>query len=130
MKYAIFNFWIGVLHENNQIETERFNEFYKNSNEQLSQLERTIPTLEGEIKILKEHTKSSKFILEEAKSLYDNWGTLFTEEKRNVVKTIGLNLQSYKVKSLKSKNSIIYTNICKMYVFLLKFMSNFVKNNI
>ena len=40
------------LHENNQIETERFNEFYKEPNEQLKQFERTIPILESEIKIM------------------------------------------------------------------------------
>lgn len=76
------------LHENNQIETSRFKEFYKEPNEQLSQFERTIPTLENEIKILKEHAKSSDYILNEAKSLYDNWDKLSNEEKRNVVETI------------------------------------------
>ncbi len=76
------------LHENNQIETERFKEFYEEPNQQLKQLERTIPTLESEIKILQEHVKSSDYILNEAKSLYDNWDKLSNEEKRNVVETI------------------------------------------
>ncbi len=76
------------LHEQGQIETERFKEFYNEPNEQLKQLERTIPTLESEIKILKEHAKSSEFIIEEAQSLYDNWDKLNDEEKRNVVETI------------------------------------------
>ncbi len=76
------------LHEQGQIETERFKEFYNEPNEQLKQLERTIPTLESEIKILKEHAKSSDFILSEAQSLYDNWDKLSNEEKRNVVETI------------------------------------------
>jgi len=76
------------LHEQGQIETERFNEFYKEPNEQLKQLERTIPTLESEIKILKEHAKSSDFILSEAQSLYDNWDNLSNEAKRKVVETI------------------------------------------
>ena len=76
------------LHENNQIETTRFNEFYKKPNEQLQQLESTLPTLESEIKILKEHSKSSEFIIEEAKSLYENWDNLGNEEKRKVVETI------------------------------------------
>lgn len=65
-----------------------FNEFYKEPNEQLKQLERNIPTLESEIKILKEHAKSSDFILTEAKTLYDNWDTLSNEDKRNVVEAI------------------------------------------
>ena len=76
------------LHQQGQIETERFKEFYNEPNEQLKQLERTIPTLESEIKILKEHAKSSDFILSEAQSLYDNWDKLSNEEKRNVVETI------------------------------------------
>ncbi|MFY0602699.1 MAG: recombinase family protein [Flavobacteriaceae bacterium] len=76
------------LHVNNQIETARFNEFYKEPNEQLKQLERTIPTLESEIKILKEHAKSSEFIIDEAQTLYDNWDNLSNEEKRRVVETI------------------------------------------
>ncbi|WP_416944497.1 recombinase family protein [Xanthomarina gelatinilytica] len=76
------------LHEQGQIETDRFNEFYNEPNEQLRQFERTIPALESEIKIFKEHAKSSDFILSEAKSLYDNWDNLSNEEKRNVVETI------------------------------------------
>lgn len=76
------------LHEQGQIETKRFNEFYNEPNEQLIQLERTIPTLESEIKILKEHTKSSDYILSEAQSLYDKWDTLDNLEKRNIVETI------------------------------------------
>ena len=76
------------LHEQGQIETERFKEFYEEPNQQLKQLERTIPTLESEIKILQEHAKSSDYILSEAQSLYDNWDKLSNEEKRNVVETI------------------------------------------
>ena len=76
------------LHENNQIETKRFNEFYSKPNEQLIQLERTIPNLESEIKTLQEHAKSSEFIIEEAQSLYDNWDNLNKEEKRLVVESI------------------------------------------
>jgi len=60
----------------------------KEPNEQLSQLERIIPTLESEIKILKEHAKSSEFIIQEAQTLYDNWDKLSNDEKRNVVETI------------------------------------------
>jgi DNA-binding transcriptional regulator YiaG len=76
------------LHENNQIETERFKEFYSEPNEQLKQLEQTIPTLESEITILQEHAKSSELIIDEAQSLYDNWDNLSKEGKRSVVETI------------------------------------------
>lgn len=44
--------------------------------------------MESEIKILKEHAKSSDFILSEAQNLYDNWDNLSNEAKRNVVETI------------------------------------------
>lgn len=77
-----------MLHEKGQIETERFNEFYKEPNKQLKQFERSISTLESELMTLEEHAKSSDFILSEAKSLYDNWDDLSNEEKRNVVETI------------------------------------------
>lgn len=76
------------LHENNQIEKELFNEFHKPPIEQLKQLEQTILTLESEIKILKEHAKSSHYILTETKSLYENWNTLSNEENQNEVETI------------------------------------------
>lgn len=76
------------LHEQGQIETSRFNEFYREPNEQLKQLEQTIPTLKNEIKILKDHSKSSEFILQEAQSLYDNWDNLEDNEKRKVIETI------------------------------------------
>lgn len=76
------------LHEQGQIETARFNEFYTAPNEQLKQLERSIPILMSEITTLKEHSKSSESILKEAQSLYENWDNLEREEKRKVVETI------------------------------------------
>lgn len=57
------------LHEQGQIETSRFNEFYTKPNEQLKQLERNIPSIKTAITSLKEHTKSSEFIIQEAQSL-------------------------------------------------------------
>lgn len=76
------------LHELGQIETQRFKEFYDEPNEQLKQLERSIPTLESEIKILKEHSKSSEYIIEEAKTLYDNWDKLPQGRKRQIIEAI------------------------------------------
>ena len=67
------------LHEKGQIETERFKEYYNEPNEQLKQLKRKIPELEGEMFALKDQFKSSGYIIEEAKSLYENWDTLDKE---------------------------------------------------
>jgi site-specific DNA recombinase len=76
------------LHQAGQIETKRFREFYDSPNEQLQQLELRIPALEGEIKMLKEQSKSSDFIIKEAQTLYDNWDSLMDEEKRSVVEAV------------------------------------------
>lgn len=76
------------LHEQGQIETERFNEYYNEPNEQLKQLKRKIPELEGEIFALQDQFKSSGYIIEEAKSLYENWDTLDKEQKRNIIEII------------------------------------------
>jgi len=76
------------LHEKGQIETERFNKFYNEPNEQLKQLKRKIPELEGEIFALKDQFKSSGYIIEEAKSLYKNWDTFDKEQKRSIIEII------------------------------------------
>jgi len=76
------------LHEKGQIETERFSEFYKEPNEQVKQLKRKIPELEGEIYALKDQFKSSGYIIEEARSLYENWDKLTKEQKRNIIEII------------------------------------------
>jgi len=76
------------LHEQGQIETDRFNEFYKGPNEQLNQLKRKIPQLEGEIFAIKDQFKSSGYIIEEARSLYKNWDKLSKEDKRNIIEII------------------------------------------
>jgi len=76
------------LHEKGQIETERFNEFYNKPNEQIKQLKIKIPQLEGEIYALNDQFKSSGYIIEEARSLYENWDKLSKEQKRNVIEII------------------------------------------
>ncbi len=76
------------LHEQGQIETERFNEFYREPNEQIKQLKIKIPQLEGEIFAIKDQFKSSGYIIEEARSLYKNWNKLSKEDKRNIIEII------------------------------------------
>jgi site-specific DNA recombinase len=79
---------IFELHEQGKIETERFNDFYDKPNEQITQLKRKIPELEGQIFALKDQFKSSGYIIEEARSLYENWDKLDKRQKRNIIEII------------------------------------------
>ena len=79
---------IFELHEKGQIETERFHEFYDKPNEQINQFKRKIPQLQGEIFALNDQFKSSGYIIEEARSLYENWDKLNKEQKRNIIEII------------------------------------------
>jgi site-specific DNA recombinase len=47
-----------------------------------------IPELEGEIFALNDQFKSSGYIIEEARSLYENWGKLTKLQKRNIIEII------------------------------------------
>ncbi len=76
------------LHTEGQIETEHFNQFYTEPNEELKELKLQIPKLEGEIFALKEQSKSSEYIIEEAQSLYQNWEKFSKEEKRKIIEII------------------------------------------
>lgn len=76
------------LHAEGKIETSRFDEYYNEPNEQLKQLERHQPKIEGDIKIMKQHAKSSEYIMEEARTLYGNWDKFSRTHKRQVVEII------------------------------------------
>lgn len=67
---------------------ERFKEVYGPLEERYQQLKKMVPELEAEIDFLKIHHLSSETVLEEAKSLYNQWPDLPFEEKRNIVETI------------------------------------------
>ncbi|MCI2230304.1 recombinase family protein [Polaribacter sp. MSW13] len=76
------------LHEQGKIETERFDEYYNKPNTQIEQLKRKIPEIEGEVYALKDQFKSSGYIIEEARSLYENWDKLTKRQKRNIIEII------------------------------------------
>lgn len=76
------------LHEQGQIETDRFKEFYDKPNNQVQHLKLRIPRIEGEIYALKDQFKSSGYIIEEARSLYENWDKLTKQQKRNIIEII------------------------------------------
>ena len=47
-----------------------------------------IPRLEGEILALEDQFRSSGYIIEEARSLYENWDKLTRTQKREVIEII------------------------------------------
>ncbi|MCL7753064.1 recombinase family protein [Polaribacter sp. Z022] len=79
---------IFELHEKGQIETDRFNEFYDKPNREIKRLKMKIPELEGEIFALNDQFKSSGYIIEEARSLYENWSKLTKIQKRKIIEII------------------------------------------
>lgn len=79
---------IFELHEQGKIATERFNEYYDKPNEQIQQLKTKIPEIEGQVLALKDQFKSSGYIIEEARSLYENWDKLTKQQKRNIIEII------------------------------------------
>jgi len=76
------------LHEKGQIETDRFKDFYDKPNREIKELKMRIPQLEGEIYALNDQFKSSGYIIEEARSLYENWDKLNKLQKRNIIEII------------------------------------------
>jgi len=76
------------LYLDDQITKEGFGKRYKPMEEQLKQLEREIPELQGEIDFLKIQFLSSDQILAEAKDLYTRWPQLVSDEKRKIVESI------------------------------------------
>jgi site-specific DNA recombinase len=65
-----------------------FTAFYSPLKEQLSQMEYQLPILEAELDFLKIQQISSDTILDDVKSIYDNWSTLPFDEKRSIIETI------------------------------------------
>ena len=65
-----------------------FQSFYQPVQLQLRQMEEQIPILEAEIDFLKIQLLSSDIVINEAKTLYENWIKLPFDEKRSIVETI------------------------------------------
>jgi len=72
----------GILSKND------FTAFYSPLKEQLSQLEDQLPVLEAELDFFRIQQVSSDTILDDVKSIYDNWTRLPFDEKRTIVETI------------------------------------------
>jgi site-specific DNA recombinase len=76
------------LRLSDEIPKEGFNRRYNPLNEQLAQIENSIPEIEAEIDFLKIEQLNSDVILQEAQNLYDRWPSLQLEDKRQIVEQI------------------------------------------
>lgn len=65
-----------------------FTTFYSPLKEQLSQMEDQLPILEAELDFLKIQQISTDTVLDDVKSIYENWATLPFDEKRSIIETI------------------------------------------
>jgi site-specific DNA recombinase len=71
-----------------ELSKEQFAEKYRPAEEQLKQLDAQLPIIEAEIDVRTIQLLSSDSVLQEVKTLYDQWETLPFESKRNIVETI------------------------------------------
>ncbi len=71
-----------------ELTKEHLAEFYVPHDEQVKQLDKSIPELEAEIDFKRIQLNSSDYILNEAKALYAQWGEMCYEQKRAIVETV------------------------------------------
>ncbi|MGE0635822.1 MAG: recombinase family protein [Bacteroidia bacterium] len=76
------------LRQNNEIPREGFSKHYTPLFEQLQQIEKQTPELQGEIDVLIQQSLSSDQIFHEAKDLSAQWSNLSYDEKRMIVENI------------------------------------------
>lgn len=71
-----------------QISKDSFGKYYNPLDEQLKQIEATIPNIQAEVDFMKIEYLNSDTIISEAQSLYDRWNTIDTDGKRTIVEQI------------------------------------------
>lgn len=76
------------LHFKKEIATDGFKNHYNPPFEQLQQIQRQIPLIEGEMLALRQNEESSKYLFNEAQNLYNKWKDLSRDEKRNIIESI------------------------------------------
>ncbi|MCG3165657.1 MAG: hypothetical protein POELPBGB_01425 [Bacteroidia bacterium] len=76
------------LRQNNEIPKEGFSSHYTPVFEQLQQIQKQIPELQGEIDALTQQSLSSDQIFHEAKDLSAQWNNLSYDDKRMIVENI------------------------------------------
>ena len=76
------------LHSIGEIPTEGFGRHYQPWQDQMKQLETTVPQLQGEIDFLKIQSYSAADVVTEAQDLYSHWKDLEPAEKRQIIENI------------------------------------------
>lgn len=76
------------LHMIGEIPKEGFGKHYNPLNEQVKQIDSTMPELEAEIDFLNSESLNSDFILNEATSLFESWKHLDQSEKRQIIEEL------------------------------------------
>lgn len=71
-----------------QIPKDRFGSYYNPLDDQLRQIEKSIPQIEAEIDVLKIEHLSGDTVKQEAKELFEKWPSMTVEEKRRNVERI------------------------------------------
>lgn len=71
-----------------ELNKEHMAKLYKPLEEQVSELERSIPELEGAIDYRRIQMNSSDFVLREAKALYNEWASMDFAQKRAIAETV------------------------------------------
>ena len=76
------------LYLEGQVTAQGFGQFYKPAEERLNQLLSLHPHLQAEVAHLKVSDVSAEEVLSEARTLYDRWPSLTTDEKRKIAESI------------------------------------------
>jgi site-specific DNA recombinase len=70
------------------ITPQGFGDFYKPAEERLNQLQAGLPKLEAEVAFLQTNHVSAEEVLFEARTLYNQWPKLSTDEKRKIAESV------------------------------------------
>jgi site-specific DNA recombinase len=76
------------LYVDGHITPQGFGEFYKPAELRLNQLQTGLPKLEAEVAFLKINHVSAEEVLNEARTLYDQWPKLSTDDKRKIAESV------------------------------------------
>jgi len=76
------------LYLEGHVTAQGFGQFYKPAEERLNQMLAELPKLEAEVTLLKVNDVSGEEVLAEARTLYDRWPKLATDEKRKIAEAI------------------------------------------
>jgi site-specific DNA recombinase len=76
------------LYIDGHITPQGFGEFYKPAELRLNQLQAGLPKLEAEVAFLKTNHVSAEDVLHEARTFYDQWPKLSTDDKRKIAESV------------------------------------------